>query len=315
MMRRRRDVLERLRHQIVSALHFGRLNTGDRLPSARKLAEQLKADPRVVAAAYRRLEREGLVLRKPGSRRFYSAWGATNSDGGGVVTHTTEWIVHILRQGLANGFGALQFTEQLRRSLTTVRLTAACIECNSDHIRWLCGEVSEDYGIKGLPVDSSALTPDAIPSEMLKADIWITTAFHAREVKDLADRQSKRLVVVKLHNAIVAEVTDLLGREPVYFLCTDPRTGAKLRKLYADVGPPDNIRPFIVGQDDLKSIPKNASAWVFRSAREKLGSAPAHLRPLSTARIFSSETAHELLTIVVEANMKAVAVLEQSSAG
>src|SRR5690606_42155468 len=65
------DISEALRQQILSALHFRTLGPGRRLPSARRLAAELRADPRVVLAAYRGLEREGLVERRPPSRAFY----------------------------------------------------------------------------------------------------------------------------------------------------------------------------------------------------------------------------------------------------
>ena len=49
--RRRADLAETLRRRIVSAVTAGLARRGDRLPSAREVAAELDADPRLVLAA------------------------------------------------------------------------------------------------------------------------------------------------------------------------------------------------------------------------------------------------------------------------
>lgn len=62
--------------QIVSQIRLmiatERLQSGDKLPPVRKLAEQLTLNPNTVARAYRELEAEGLVASKRGSGVFVS---------------------------------------------------------------------------------------------------------------------------------------------------------------------------------------------------------------------------------------------------
>jgi GntR family transcriptional regulator / MocR family aminotransferase len=59
--RRRAEVLGILRQRVFSGLHLGILRHHGQLPSVRQLARELGANPRVILAAYRSLEREGLV--------------------------------------------------------------------------------------------------------------------------------------------------------------------------------------------------------------------------------------------------------------
>jgi DNA-binding transcriptional regulator YhcF (GntR family) len=60
-------ILDRLRERIVSGIYFGLWRPGERLPSIREIAEAEGVDRKTAAAAYRRLEREGLVRVHPRS--------------------------------------------------------------------------------------------------------------------------------------------------------------------------------------------------------------------------------------------------------
>ena len=58
--------------QVCQATAAGALRPGDGLPSVRALAEQLLINPNTVARAYTELEREGLLVSRPG-RGIYVA--------------------------------------------------------------------------------------------------------------------------------------------------------------------------------------------------------------------------------------------------
>jgi GntR family transcriptional regulator len=57
-------------HQVRHALRLGLLRPGDRLPTAREVVERLAINPNTVLKAYRELEREGLVVARPGQGTF-----------------------------------------------------------------------------------------------------------------------------------------------------------------------------------------------------------------------------------------------------
>src|SRR5947199_10673592 len=65
MGRRRNDIHETLRRRVMSDLHLGLVRPGQRLASARETARELGTDYRVVVAAGRALEREGLLEIRP----------------------------------------------------------------------------------------------------------------------------------------------------------------------------------------------------------------------------------------------------------
>jgi GntR family transcriptional regulator len=56
--------------QVKEALRLGVLDVGDQLPTVREVVAHLAINPNTVAKAYRDLEREGLVVARPGRGTF-----------------------------------------------------------------------------------------------------------------------------------------------------------------------------------------------------------------------------------------------------
>ena len=60
------QVIDQMKYLVVS----GALTPGERIPSVRALARQLKLNPTTVARIYRQLEAEGIIFTQPGSGTF-----------------------------------------------------------------------------------------------------------------------------------------------------------------------------------------------------------------------------------------------------
>jgi GntR family transcriptional regulator len=56
--------------QVQHAIRVGRLKAGDQLPTAREVVARLAINPNTVLKAYRELERDGLVVSRPGQGTF-----------------------------------------------------------------------------------------------------------------------------------------------------------------------------------------------------------------------------------------------------
>jgi GntR family transcriptional regulator len=65
--------------QVKEALRLGVLDVGDQLPTVREVVADLAINPNTVAKAYRDLEREGLVVARPGRGTFIAGTLATSS--------------------------------------------------------------------------------------------------------------------------------------------------------------------------------------------------------------------------------------------
>jgi GntR family transcriptional regulator len=57
-------------HQVRQALRLGMLGKGDQLPTVKDVVARLAINPNTVLKAYRELERDGLVLARPGLGTF-----------------------------------------------------------------------------------------------------------------------------------------------------------------------------------------------------------------------------------------------------
>jgi len=306
VIQRRREIAAKLRQRLVSELHLGLRRPGDRMPSTRDLARQFGADHRVVLAAYRELEQDGLVEFRPRSGVYVSDAALS---GGASLPRLAAWALEVLVEGLARGVPAPELPERLRRCLETLRLHATCIECNFDQIHSLCHELHRDYGLDTTPMELEALEADAsgARTNIRRTDLLVTTPFHAAAVKRIADRAGKPWFAIALASDLIEEMTRLLQQGPVYIVGTDPRFRDKVRAIFAPVPSSENMRVLIVGEDDLGAIPPAAPTYVMKRAREMLGPAStlAHLRPMD--RVISEESARELLRFILHANVAAMA--------
>jgi hypothetical protein len=81
--------------------------------------------------------------------------------------------------------------------------------------------------------------------------------------------------------------------------------------MLGSVAPLENLRVLLLGRDDLDSIPPEAPTFVMTSARETLaaryGPRGGPGRPIHPPRSFSDDTARELLSFIVRANIAVLA--------
>ncbi|MCI0463184.1 MAG: GntR family transcriptional regulator [Gemmataceae bacterium] len=71
----RLPIYQQLTQQIREAIARGELEPEERLPSVRQLSQELVVNPNTIARAYTELEREGLVVSRPGKGIFVAQPG------------------------------------------------------------------------------------------------------------------------------------------------------------------------------------------------------------------------------------------------
>jgi len=316
--KRRAEIVEQLRQRVLSGLHLGLLSHGDRLPSVRELARELSANPRAILAAYRQLESDGIVELRPRSGIFVAPSPTSVSAGWGARPQSSDWLADVVAQGIRRGVPAPAFPDHVRRCLETRRLKAVVLECNDDQ-RWsMADELARDYGFDATSVDCEVAerAAGAAPAtELRDADLLVTTSFHAREVRQLGQRLRVPSIVVTMCTELFAEVHRLLSRESVYFVVSDARMALKLQKIFAAARGASNLRVLVRGRDDLARIPAAAPVYLTRLTREKLGGDPLLARTLPEARVFSAESARELVSFVLRANLETLMVRAMGATG
>jgi DNA-binding transcriptional regulator YhcF (GntR family) len=301
--RGRDAVIGELRDRVVTGLHVGQLRGGERLPSVRVLATELDVNERVVLAALRALADEGLVEVRERSGTFVLP---PRAPAGGGLSGAGQWLMTILPQVRALGLSPREVPEFVRRSLETRRVRAACIECNHDQIHLLCSELAEDHGYLTESVSLDLVDDRDPPAAVRRADVLVTTAFHAARVRRIARALNKPWLAVSLRADVMRDVARRLERGPVYYVATDARYERKLHRMLRPFGSTANLRVCVVPRDDVTEIPDDAPTFVMTSAREYVdrrygGRGPG--RPIQPRRHLSDASARQLLGFIVSANV------------
>lgn len=301
--RRRSELADALRRHVVGSIASGTTRRGERLPSAREVAADIGADPRLVLAAYRILAREGVVeiRRRSG---IYVASTPQVADGPPVMAD--GWLVDVMAEGVEHGIAAPRLGDWLKRCATTRRLRAAVIADTVDQIEAFAGELRDDYGIDAVPFASDALDrPAGVPAEIRDADLIVTADGYAARLREQLAPARTPVIAVQIRAVIPPELRRALAREPVYFVIADARSmgGSTADVLAAHAG---RVHLMVVGRDDLRSIPRDALVYVSRSARRRIPPSDLPARLLPTERAFSRETVREVLGVVVAANLRAM---------
>jgi DNA-binding transcriptional regulator YhcF (GntR family) len=300
MPSRRATIAESLRQRIVAGLHLGTLEPGHRLPSLRVLGAELRTDPRVVMAAYRQLAAEGLVRLRPRSGVFVEA--PPRRDEELLLPEVATWLVDVFLRGLSRDIPPTELRRQARACLDSVRVRAACLECNDDQIHALREQVRRDYGFDAVSVDVDALARrEPLPPDALRADLVLTTRFHSTEAERLGKRLRRPVLVATLDPVFITEVRAMLARGPVWWLCTDPRFAAKLPRMV----PGSSVKPVVLGRRPPAEIPPGDTVYATRRAAERLPPGWHGGRVVTIPRVFSADTARALLVFLVRRNLQA----------
>ena len=106
---------EQLADQVRFAVAAGRLRVGERLPSVRELAAQVRVNPNTVSRAWRELEREGTLFARRGEGVFVAETGpaACRAARAQIVT---ERIGRAVGDALAAGLSEVEVLDLTRRA-------------------------------------------------------------------------------------------------------------------------------------------------------------------------------------------------------
>lgn len=294
------EIGERLRRRIVGQVHVGRLAPGDRLPSIRRLAAEWGVDHRAVAAAYRRLEEDGLVEVRAGSGVYVAG-----EAGGGTLADTERWLAEVLVEGWTRRTPRHEVGRLVSRC-TGSRLRCVVLESNEDSMEALAAELEEDFSLEVMRV---RVEPDARGAEderVEEADLLVTSVFHAELGRAVAKAAGKPVVVAVVSPEFTDALDRRLARGPVTTVIADPRFRARGEAYLAETAHGSRVR--FVPVDQLRfAIPEvdladDENVLVTRAARRRLGLPEYHLVP-PPATIVSPATARELSRAIVRLSL------------
>ena len=299
------DLTERLRDQIITALHVGRLHGGDRLPGVRDVARDTGANPRTVAKAFRQLEDEGLVEMRARSGVYVAQqdhWG------GKLLEETGRWLGGILLEAWKRNIRIPDLADLIRRCTREGQIRAACVAENQDDRRAICEELTENFGIHSVAVPVADLPSDAdpaaIPPALHEADLIVATPLHAGSARAAADALGKPLVMVSLHPDLIGAIERRLREDHLTIVCADPAFGDQVRILLGGEQH-DQIRVVLASdRDAVAQLDPEEPVLLTRAAQERLP-AQAVLTPLVPFTPFiSPDSARQVAEWMVRLHME-----------
>lgn len=228
--------LERVRHELLIALQFGRLSPGDRAPSVRRLADLTGMNRKTIHRAYTRLAGEGFLDLRPGSGT-YIAESAPLNDLLGAVSRCRAAARNLgLEASVFSSFLDIYLSGGLRE------LPLAVVECNREQVGLIAAALRVELGITPRPVLLSKLQAEP----RLSVDgCWgiVTTDCHRAEVRSISPPVP--VFRVAFDPAFPIQLADHARRGPVLMVVHDRAFASVFARMLRQMGiAPEVIRRF-----------------------------------------------------------------------
>lgn len=292
-----------IRDRIVSGIHSGRYDVGDRLPTYRDLGDELGANLRVVQSIYHELEEDGLVEVRGRSGVFVAP---QERIGDQVLAETARWLVDVLTGARQRHFRLTDFPDLVHRCIGYRQLECACVESTEDQRQALCHELSSDYGLHTRPVRLPSPDPGAaatLRAALSDVDLIVTTVYHAADIRGVAEELGKPLAVVRLRRQVVDELKRLIGGRQLTVVYLDERFVDRVRMLFDG---PVNVRGIPVhDRGAIARLDHSAPVLISTAARAALKGVELP-PPLSPGAMISTESVHDLIEIIIRLNLEAM---------
>jgi DNA-binding transcriptional regulator YhcF (GntR family) len=304
------QLVARIRNRIVGEMHLGHLRAGSRLPSVRELARELSVDHRAVAASYRALETEGLVEMR-GRPGVYVA--QQERLGGELVGETAAWLAGVLGEARRRRISLSDFPDFVRSCTGRVRLRCACVESNADASTSICLEIEEEFGLEAVEVDAGSLLPALagepldpalLPDQLRSADLIVTTAFHAADVRRAAEALDTPFALVTMPEEMSRIIERHVESHGLTVIVSDPEYGRRFCSVFGG-GRPESIRTVLADERPvIARLARSEPVLATRAARHRL---PDLDLPLLLPRFpsISPESTQEIVKILIRLNMEA----------
>ncbi|HEY0671675.1 MAG TPA: GntR family transcriptional regulator [Longimicrobiales bacterium] len=217
-------ILDRLRERIVSGIYFGLWRPGERLPSIREIAEAEGVDRKTAAAAYRRLEREGLVRVHPRSGVYLRVQRSSEA-ATPLEKLYRRWLENTYARASALGLR----TNTILRLVTSVaeieRLRVPVIEQDWPQAETIAAELRDRAGINTVAVPLNVINrDDAVWQE---APFLVTTPYCRSAL--MAIDNTKPIVEATLASETVRELKECMRQGELTVVVANDGIASRLR--------------------------------------------------------------------------------------
>jgi len=194
-------IVDQLRDRIVSGLYLGRWAPGERLPSIRDVADAENVDRKTAAAAYRRLQVEGLVRVRPRSG-VYLRGSEPERSGGPLERLHRRWLENAYEGARAIGLDTPTMLKLIQAVALIEKQRIPVLEHDAAQAEAIALEISERLGINAVPVQLQGI--DASEPRLATAPFLVTTPYHGSTVRRVAG--GRQVVEVSCAREVVEEL-------------------------------------------------------------------------------------------------------------
>jgi GntR family transcriptional regulator len=230
-------VYQQIVEQIRYMIEAGHMKKGDRLPSARLLAENVHVNRNTVARAYGALRDMGLIATRGAAGTIVTADAAAPVEGS-QRDQVRELLSAPVRAAIELGLAADEvghIAMSLALQAGSEQLTVVFVECNEERATAFAKELSERLEVTVTPTLITELDEKAT-----ECDVLVTTFFHLAEVRRWVRGIDRRIetaaVVVSPHIQTLMRIATLPKSARVGVRYTTEHQAEQVRDWLADAG-------------------------------------------------------------------------------
>jgi DNA-binding transcriptional regulator YhcF (GntR family) len=217
-------ILDRLRERIVSGIYFGLWRPGERLPSIREIADAEGVDRKTAAAAYRRLEREGLVRVHPRSGVYLRAQRALEA-ATPLEKLYRRWLENTYARANALGLRTNTILNLVTAVAEIERLRIPVVEQDWPQAETIAAELRERAGINTVALPLNALSREDL--QWHDAPFIVTTPYCRGSV--VALDSTKPIVEATLSQDTVRDLREKIAEGELAIVVSNDSVATKLR--------------------------------------------------------------------------------------
>jgi GntR family transcriptional regulator len=297
-------ILDQLRDRIVTGLYFGNWQPGERLPSIRDIADAESVDRKTAAAAYHRLEEEGLVEVKARSGVFLRDERG-NGEGprdGPLERLQKRWFKNAYDGARALGLDTGTVVRLFEAVMEIERTPVPVLEEDEATARTVAQELAECVGIDARPI---LLQEAGSRSGVLAgAPFAVTTPYFAARAELLVPRApviTATLSLDLLHDLLArAAAGPILVAVPSDWIAG--RVDAALRQRAPNM---ERTRVVVAGPGaDVHELRRGSSSVFVWPGCDEMLSAFADDELVKPVRLLSEATLDRVRTAVLDAALR-----------
>jgi hypothetical protein len=225
------------------------------------------------------------------------------------LSETADWLAGVLGDACALQLKVPMLPDLVRDWTQAARVVCACVDDTEDGLVALTTELRQQWGLETVPVPLAGAPggrPDeaALVAELRKADVVVTTSFHAGPVGQVAASLGKPVVVLRAHPEMVQTLEERMAAAPLTAIVADAAYGERLRCVRGG-SEPGRLRIVTVSDGPaLDALDPAEPVLMTRAAQQRLGGVRGRLLyPLSP--MFCPSAARELAEVLIGTNIRA----------